>query len=575
MGDKPHRNLGSIYTPPDFAQFLTYWAIQTPRQKVLDVGVGEGAFTFAAYQRLCDLGARSNDARRQIYGAEIDCTAYKNFVRAAKEKNIEFPNIIPGDFFSITFPEVGAITGNPPYVRRAYLKEKTVAQIRQSVVETNRSVDKIDLNGLTDLYVYFLLRALPHLRHGGRLAVITADPWLNTAYGETFKQQLQNDFIIERLISLDRRVFDASVKPVLLLATKKPSTRATKSVEFIRLKNGLPINDLQVLLDKPRRKKPDDVLITRVKRDELKRDDTWGKYFKAPDVCRELASHEMMTPIANLAKTRIGVQTLAKEFFALTLDKVEETQIESEFLEPLAQSTRYFNNPVIEVGAEPLFFTFYCSESKGALSGTRALAYIQQGETTEVAVRGKGTTVIGYQNKERIKEEKRLYWYDLKTALERRSRAEILIPRLVYRTFMVVWNKAGFVPGELFIEFLPHESSNIDTEVYLAILSSSVTEIMLRSSAQIYGAGTYNIAPGQIKKVPIINAERLTIDQREQLKSAYHRYVADESHDRAVIDKVIYEVLGFDAPMQQTLKEVLDDMHLLATSAKESGLAHQ
>jgi hypothetical protein len=575
LGDKPHRNLGSIYTPPDFAQFLTCWAIQTPRQKVLDVGVGEGAFTFAAYQRLLDLGASPNDARRQVFGAEVDRATYKNFVRAAQVKNLEFPNIQRGDFFNITFPEVGAVTGNPPYVRRAYLKEKKVSQIRQRVVETNHAIDENDLNGLTDLYVYFLLRSLPLLAPGGRLAVITADPWLNTAYGGTFKQQLQQDFVIERLISLDRRVFDASVKPVLVLATKRPTTRATKAVEFIRLKNGLPINDLQPLLDNPRRKKPDDVLITRIKRDDLKANDTWGKYFKAPDVCRALASHELMTPIANLATTRIGVQTLAKDFFVLTPDKVRETQIEPEFLEPLAQSSRCFNDPVIEVGAEPLFFTFYCSEPKSALSGTRALAYIKQGETTEVPVRGKGTTVVGYQNKERIKEEKRYRWYDLKTALERRSRAQILIPRLVYRTFTVVWNKAEFVPGELFIEFLPQKSSNIELEVYLAVLSSSVTEIMLRSSAQIYGAGTYNIAPGQIKKVPIINVEKLTAEEREQLKRAYQQYVADEKHDRAVIDKVVYEILDFDSQTQQTLKEVLDDMHLLATSAKESGSTHE
>lgn len=83
MGDKPHRNLGSVYTPPDFAQFLTRWAIQSPRQVALDIGVGEGAFTFALYERLRELGAKPGDASRQIYGAEIDHEAYGNFLRKA------------------------------------------------------------------------------------------------------------------------------------------------------------------------------------------------------------------------------------------------------------------------------------------------------------------------------------------------------------------------------------------------------------------------------------------------------------------------------------------------------------
>ena len=57
--EKVVRNLGSIYTPPDFAQFLTFWAIQNPQDTILDVGIGEGAFTFAAYYRLLELGARA------------------------------------------------------------------------------------------------------------------------------------------------------------------------------------------------------------------------------------------------------------------------------------------------------------------------------------------------------------------------------------------------------------------------------------------------------------------------------------------------------------------------------------
>lgn len=522
-----------------------------------------------------ELGAKPYDASRQIYGAEIDHGAYKNFLRKADEKGLEFPNVFRGDFFDFTFPLVDAVTGNPPFVRRAYLEEEDVRKIRQRVTEGNQEVDEGALDGLTDLYVYFLLRAIPFLSPGGKLAVITADSWLNTAYGESFKKQLHEQFVIERLISLDRRVFDASVKPVLVLATKKPSTYSAKAVEFIRLKNGLPINDLQVLINNPRRKRPDDVLTSRVRRKELAPNQPWGRFFKAPDVCQEIASNELMAPISSLAKTRIGTQTLAKEFFVLTADRARQQQIEPRFLEPLAQSSRCFNYPVIEVGTEPLFYTFYCSEPKEALAGTHALAYIQRGETAVVPVRGKGTTVIGYQNKERIKEEGRTYWYDLKTAISSRGRAEILIPRLVYRTFTVVWNRAGFVPGELFIEFIPNESSKIETEVYLAVLSSSLTEIMLRSTAQVYGAGTYNIAPGQIKNVPVLNVEKVSPGQREKLKRAYSQYLADEKHDRAVIDKAVYEILNFDAAMQEKLKEVLEDMHLLATSAKESGSTHQ
>ncbi|HEU0143877.1 MAG TPA: N-6 DNA methylase, partial [Nitrososphaera sp.] len=428
MDDKLLRGLGAIYTPPDFAHFLTSWAVQSSRQKVLDVGVGEGVFTFAAYQRLRDLGARPLNAQRQVFGAEIDRATYKNFVGLAKEKNAEFPNIYPEDFFNITFPPVDAVVGNPPYVRRTYLNN--VDQIRRSVI-VHEPEGKIDLSRLTDLYVYFLLRAIPILKPGGRLAVITADPWLNTTYGGAFKKYLQDHFVIESLVSLDRRVFDAnvSVKPVLVLATKNTAAHIAKSIRFIRLKNGLPINDLQFFLNNPRKKKPGDVLIRKIKRQELNATEPWGKYFKAPDMCKELADHKLMISMADLAETRIGIQTLAKEFFVLTPEKATKAQIESEFLEPMAQSIKYNYAPTIEVGENPFLYCFHCSKSKEELRGTKALAYILQAETSEVPVRGKDTTVMGFHNKERINKANRTYWYDLKTDLERRGRAEILIPR--------------------------------------------------------------------------------------------------------------------------------------------------
>jgi tRNA1(Val) A37 N6-methylase TrmN6 len=354
LADKPHRNLGAIYTPPDFAQFLASCAIQDYRQKALDIGVGEGIFTLALFQRLRELGASKREAQRQIFGAEIDGPTYQRFLAGSQEQKLIFPNILPGDFFDLSFPQVDAVAGNPPYVRRAYLNDNAVGEIRQSVLDTNLQIQESSLTGLTDLYVYFLLRAISFLKPGGRLAVITADSWLNTVYGAALREYLCEQFLVERLISLDRKVFeDASVKPVLLVATKRPNMNSTKSVEFIRLKNGLPINGLKLLLDNPNKKKPDDVIVTKVKRRDLSGVETWGAYFKAPDVCQEIASHDLMAPIEDLAKTRIGIQTLAKDFFVLPSERAHKLQLESLFLEPIAQSTRCFNEPIIKAGTDP------------------------------------------------------------------------------------------------------------------------------------------------------------------------------------------------------------------------------
>lgn len=560
------RILGSIYTPPDFAQFLTSWAIQHADDRILDIGIGEGAFIFPAYLRLLELGAIDINAQQQLFGTEIEKGTYNIFIEKAKSMHVNFPNLKNTDFFEAKLPQVDVILGNPPYVRRTYIEN--VDGIRQSVIKRNSLVGELKMTRMTDLHIYFLLHALPLLRPGGKLAVITSDPWLNVGYGEEFKRYLQQHFRIEMLISLDRRVFhNAEVKPVILLATKLENPDLEWQVQFVRVKNGLPIHYLQKSLESLDVRSAD-VACSKVMSRELKALSPWSIHFKAPKLYEELESHQLTCRVGNMAETRIGLQTLAKNFFVLTQDQVHNTQIEKEFLQPLAQSIRYVKQPVIDSNTEPDFYLFYCDKEQDDLQGTQALEHILRGEAAIVDVRGKNRTVVGFHNKERIKKARRKIWYDLKSSLERRGRASILIPRLVYRNFFIVWNKAAFVPGELFIEVLP--PPEFDIEVYLAILTSSICELMLRIHAQVYGGGTFNINPGSIKNVPILNPALLTYQQKEALKQSYLQYLSDEAHNRIAIDNVMQEILGLSSLKQHQINEILEDLILVATFSNKA-----
>ncbi len=556
MSSKLSRSLGSIFTPPDFARFLSSWAIRNPEDRVLDIGIGEGVFVFSALERLVAIGANTDIAREHIFGAEIHEPSYAAFLGRAKRFGGAFPNIKHADFFDTDFPMVDAVIGNPPYVRRTYLDD--VDRIRERVLNHDRYDKSISLTRSTDLYVYFILHAISRLTCGGRLATIIADSWLNVGYGVALKAYLRDHFTIDSLVSLDRRVFeDAEVKPVLLLATRvnKPSLQ---SARFFRIHNGMPIENLAVLMREPENQHPD-VTVHYVPTRELAPELQWGAHFRAPHVQQVLASHPLMTPIGNLAQTRIGVQTLAKEFFVLTADQARKSGIEPEFLEPLAQSSRGLERS-IEPEQEPLHYLFYCSQDKEQLAGTCALEYILRGERATVSVRGKGSTVVGFHEKERIQQARRNNWYDLRTELERRGRGAILIPRLIYRNYTVIWNKAGHVPGELFIEVLPLPLGAADAELYLAILNSSITEFMLRSHAQLYGGGTYNIGPGQIKLVPIIDPSLLSQIQKKMLRVAYHAYLTDPLASRTFIDEAIRTILKESSTFWAEFERAFNDL---------------
>ena len=91
---------------------------------------------------------------------------------------------------------------------------------------------------------------------------------------------------------------------------------------------------------------------------------------------------------------------------------------------------------------------------------------------------------------------------------------------------------------------------------------------MFRAHAQVYGGGTYNMKPGAITNVSVINASLLTQQQQQALISAYQQYIADPSRDRAVIDESVFDILEFDASMRQRLVNVLEDLLIIATSSK-------
>ncbi|MFY9225277.1 MAG: N-6 DNA methylase [Blastocatellia bacterium] len=560
------RNLGSIYTPPDFANLLTSWSIQHKDEKVLDMGVGDGVFVFSAYNRLVQLGAVPAVAQQQIYGTEVHTPSYAKFIHLASKSNLIFSNINCENFFNANFPLVDVLIGNPPYVRRSQIED--IDEIRYSVFKNGNLISEKDFSRLSDLYIYFLLKASSFLKPGGRLAVITADTWLNAKYGKAFKEFLNKNFEINSLISLDRQVFGTiEVKPVLIFATKKTFFHTASQVNFIRVKNGLPVCELLDVLNTSTSKKKD-IIINKISTHILDSTSSWGARFKSPEVCDKISSHKLMSPICSIAKTSIGCQTLAKEFFVLTKEKIEHFQIEREFIIPLLQSPKQCHHPVIDIGTPPDFYLFYCSKSKEELIGTNALKYIEKAETERVKVRGKDLTVIGYHNKERIKQAFRPFWYDLRSYVEKNGCADILFPRLMYKNFQIIWNKAFFVPGELFIQFVPFMQPKMDTEIYLAILSSSITEMMLRASSQLYGGGAYNISPGRIGNVPILNVSLLSQQQIILLNQAYQNYLRDK--DRSVIDNVLYDILNFKQSVRRKIAETLDDLTMLATSLKPS-----
>jgi adenine-specific DNA-methyltransferase len=319
---------GSIYTPIEFTNLLASWAIREKTDSILDVGVGEGAITFASLRRLLAIGADKISAQNQIYGSEIDLSAFKNFTELANKDNCVFPNIQPINFFESVFPDVNVVIGNPPFVRRSKIANFDL--VRNNTLLKN-NFGEIELSGLSDLYIYFLLKACSKLKQGGRLAVITSDSWLNARYGKQFKNYLKQNFEVEHLVSFDRNIFHADVRGVITFATKKTPSVSESKTYFVRVRNGLPAEEVLKVLYEPKFKLKD-VDVVSVQSNELTPEEMWGIKFKSPGVYKKIFENEKLVPVSEVAKTRIGLQTLAKDFFVLATADAEALKIEKKFL---------------------------------------------------------------------------------------------------------------------------------------------------------------------------------------------------------------------------------------------------
>lgn len=550
--------LGHVHTPPEIADLLAKWAIQSPDDTVLDLGLGEGAFVFSSFSRLRELGAEDLQATSQIYGTEIDATRYQTLQQAITTKGLRFPHLQHKDFFQADFPQVDAIVGNPPYVRRRAIAPERVEQIRTDVLRTNLEVIETDLSQLTDLYVYFLLKAFAYLKPYGRLAVVIADSWLNVRYGKALRYYLQNHFEIERIISFDRSVFsEAQVKPVLLFATKRSGK--VHQIAFTRVMNGLAINELAQLFTKPEPNMPD-VSTINLDSTDLNAKDPWGVHLKISELANVLNGYKQLTSLDTYSNIRIGLQTLAEDFFVLTNAKVQNLGIEAEFLQPFAHSVTQFETYNIDETTQANLHLFYCAKSKEELKGTNALVHIDAGENVSVSVRGRGEIVKGYHQKPRIQKANRPLWYDVKSNIEQRGRSPILIPRLIYYQFKVLWNSVGFVPGGAVIEVLPKFPEH--TLLLLAVLNSTYAEVLIRGYAQLYGGGTYTVGINQLKKMPIPDLTQFTDEQHRRLIASYQIFLADGRREE--IDNLIYELLDLDANMFESALRTLRMMSIYA-----------
>ena len=169
--------LGQVFTPPPVVQAML--ALRRNQGRVLEPSCGDGAFS----QHLPGCIAIELDARHAPAGS----------------RNI--------DFFA--YPEqekFATIIGNPPYVRYQDILPATRALLRSPCFDLR-----------SNLYLFFIEKAIRHLAPGGELIFITPRDFLKTTSSVRLNRWLYTQGSITHAIDLgDARVFSGAVPNCLI-----------------------------------------------------------------------------------------------------------------------------------------------------------------------------------------------------------------------------------------------------------------------------------------------------------------------------------------------------------------------
>jgi len=198
----------------------------------------------------------------------------------SKRANTE-PNVIEAYMPSAA----NIVVMNPPYVGQLSISDK-----KKQYYSSAYGLDK-----KSDLYAYFLLRALRLVSDDGSVSVISSDKWLETGYGISLQRKLKQNLVA--VYGQRERSFNADINTVITVYSKQPPS---EEVRFAYLESYAKAEVTR------------SVVIQR----QLLVPGSWF-YLRAPRMFVERILPKLVHTLTEFAEVARGFTTGANEFFYL------------------------------------------------------------------------------------------------------------------------------------------------------------------------------------------------------------------------------------------------------------------
>lgn len=375
---------GGYYTPPEIAAWLCRWAIRSGKDRVLEPSSGDGIFLAASASRLLDLGAKPEDALKQIHGIELEP---KEAHKAAQRLNgiLETsPNghVACSDFFAWlrrcpqrTFD---CAVGNPPFIRYQNFPEPSRSYAMEIMRESGLRPNK-----LTNTWVPFVIGAATRLEEGGRLAFVLPAEILQVSYAAQLRQFLADHFTRLHIFACNHLFFEGAEQEIVLLLADGYSRMplADCLIDMIET-DGLT----ELLSARPNHK-------DRSEYSNLDHStEKWLKYFLKPQeigLMRALKAHGNFVNLGDHADIDVGVVTGKNDFFVVSQETIQKFNL-GEYAIPLIGRSSQLKGAIVDrsewqsfadAGQDVYLLTFTAPGKPPLNAGAKR--YIEIGESAQ------------------------------------------------------------------------------------------------------------------------------------------------------------------------------------------------
>ncbi len=452
------RKHGIYYTPDELAFHLAFPLIKKGDASIFDPAYGGGALLLAA-EKACKQKSFSLD-KLSLFGCDT------NPVNGLL-KHLPQANLKEEDFFQFsTNHKFQVILTNPPYVRRQNQQIQKINSYREDVTQLNI------LNNKADLWAYFIVKSISHLKKGGDLGAVLPWSFIQADYAQPLRKWLLNQFESIKILALNNPFFDSAEERVLLVWMEGFGF-TTKTIKFA---NSLDLNK-------------------QIKYSCIGEKNFLSKKvlpFKSEQTEKILCQLKKLgfKEFKEVADTKIGIVTGANNFFIKSEQDFSELNITKTKLKPILSGTRelvdYLNN-----GCENLK-RIVCLNQQDYDS---VESFIKLGEDSNFHLRAHS--------------KNRSPWYSIKLG----KIPDAFFPyRVSTIPYLVVNNKGIQCTNSIHRIYFKNLTITEIKWIHVSILSV-YGQLSLEVNAKTYGRGMLKTEPSALGKVMIFMKKDRSVDK--------------------------------------------------------------